>query len=212
MRLIFARHGQSEANVLRIMSNRDLPHGLTTLGWEQAAALAQRMVEESPTALYCSPILRARQTASVVAERCGLTALPVDALREPDCGELEGLGDPASWQVHDATVARWRAGEGDARPPGGDSLNDVRARFLPFLDDLVSLYRATPAAIALVAHGSLLGNLLPDVCANVPADAAQRYGMPNAGTFVVEVRPRGLVCVEWAGQRLDEGTCGNCSS
>ncbi len=203
MRLIFARHGQSEANVLRIMSNRDLPHGLTALGWEQAAALARRMAEEAPTALYCSPLLRARQTASLVEAACGLTAVPVDALREPDCGELEGLGDSESWKIHDATVARWQCGEGDARPPGGDSLNDVRARFLPFIDGLVGLYRATGATIALVAHGSLLGNLLPDVCANVPADAAQRYGMPNAEPIVVEVRPRGLICVEWAGQRLE---------
>ena len=88
----------------------------------------------------------------------------------------------------------------------GESLNDVRARFLPFLDALVGLYRATNATIALVAHGSLLGNLLPDVCANVPADAAQRYGMPNAEPIVVEVRPRGLLCVEWAGQALGETT------
>ena len=27
---------------------------------------------------------------------------------------------------------------------------------------------------------------------------------PNAAPIVVEVRPRGLFCVEWAGQRLDE--------
>ena len=203
MRLIFARHGQSEANVLRIMSNRDLPHGLTPLGWEQAAALARRMVDEAPTALYCSPMLRARQTASAVESACGLTALPVEALREPDCGDVEGRGDPEAWRVHDETVARWMAGDPNARPPGGDSLNEVRARFLPFIDGLVGLYRATEATIALVAHGSLLTFMLPELCANVPLDTAARLGMPNAGAFVIEVRPRGLVCVEWAGQRLD---------
>ena len=93
MRLIFARHGQSEANVLRIMSNRDLPHGLTTLGWEQAAALAQRMVEESPTALYCSPILRARQTASVVAGLLDRKGLQRHAGFFGKCAQVEILPD-----------------------------------------------------------------------------------------------------------------------
>lgn len=43
MRLIFARHGESQANVERIISNRALPHGLTAKGRAQAETLALRL-------------------------------------------------------------------------------------------------------------------------------------------------------------------------
>lgn len=200
MRLIFARHGQSEANVLRLMSNRAEPaHGLTALGREQAAALAEAIAARQPSALYCSPLLRAVQTAEIVGTACGLKAEQVDALREPDCGELEGRGDPEAWAIHDAAVAAWLAGDAEARPPGGESLKEVRARFLPFIDGLVGAWRTLPVTIALVAHGSLLANMLPELCVNLPRDAALRFGMPNAQPIHVDVGPRGLVCASWAG-------------
>ena len=202
MRLIFARHGQSEANVLRLMSNRDLQHGLTELGRAQAGELAASLASEKPAVLYCSPLLRAIQTAEIVGAACELVPHPVDALREPDCGDLEGKGDPESWRIHDATVAAWLARDADARPPNGESFNDIRARFLPFIDGLVGAYRAMPVTLALIAHGSLLGRMLPQLCANLPIDAAIRYGMLNAQPIVVEVRPRGLLCVAWAGTAI----------
>ena len=47
MRLYFVRHGQSEANVLRVISNRDLPHHLTDMGRQQAEALARSLADVS---------------------------------------------------------------------------------------------------------------------------------------------------------------------
>ena len=97
MRLYFVRHGQSEANVQVVISNRDLPHPLTELGRQQAKALACSLANVPLAAIYSSPIVRAAQTAQIVA---AIKSLPVefaDALREPDYGiiEYEGDGDPA---------------------------------------------------------------------------------------------------------------------
>ena len=72
MRLYFVRHGQSEANVQMVISNRDLFHPLTELGRQQAEALAQSLAEVPVAAIYSSPIVRAAQTAQIVAARHGL--------------------------------------------------------------------------------------------------------------------------------------------
>ena len=86
MRLYFVRHGQSVANVEMIISNRDLPHPLTELGRRQAEALAQSLVDVPLAAFHASPIMRARQTAQIVASIRGVPFEMADALREPDCG------------------------------------------------------------------------------------------------------------------------------
>ena len=63
MRVLFTRHGESEANVEGIISNRDLPHRLTVVGIAQAEALAERLGDFDVRMIFSSPILRARETA-----------------------------------------------------------------------------------------------------------------------------------------------------
>lgn len=84
MRLYFARHGESEANVQQVFSNRPGVHGLTETGRRQAEALAGNLRGIAFTELYCSPVLRAVQTAEIVASRLHLTYEIEDGLREYD--------------------------------------------------------------------------------------------------------------------------------
>src|SRR5512136_313555 len=107
MRFYFVRHGQSEANVQRVISNRDLPHPLTELGRRQADALAQALADVPLAAIYSSPIIRAVQTAQIVAASNGLPLEIADALREPDCGIMEGRADEEAWAEHDRVVYDW---------------------------------------------------------------------------------------------------------
>ncbi len=143
MRIIFARHGESQANLLQQISNRGLVHGLTLRGREQAAALAQRLAPEGITRIYTSPLLRAVETAVLVADRLQVEYEVVDALREYDCGEIEGRSDAAAWQRWQELFDAWmERGELDYRLAGGESFNDIRARFLPFIEGLVRDYGA----------------------------------------------------------------------
>jgi hypothetical protein len=72
MRLYFVRHGESEANVLEVFSNRGLEHGLTQRGRVQTASLAQKLAGRQIIKLFTSPILRATQTAEILAEMLGV--------------------------------------------------------------------------------------------------------------------------------------------
>jgi broad specificity phosphatase PhoE len=90
MKIYFARHGESEANVGQVFWNGIEGYGLTERGRGQAEQLADRLAGVRFVALYCSPILRAVQTAQIVGARLGLLYEVADALREYNVGLLEG--------------------------------------------------------------------------------------------------------------------------
>src|SRR5438270_8823553 len=94
--LYLIRHGATEANLAeppRLQGRKQNPP-LARLGVRQAEAtrdfLAIRPVEHC----YCSPLLRAVQTAAIVAAPHGLSPQPLEALAECDVGRWEGLDWP----------------------------------------------------------------------------------------------------------------------
>jgi broad specificity phosphatase PhoE len=99
MKIYFARHGESQANIQRVFSNRGLKHPLTPAGRLQAAQLARRLQDRSVTCIYSSPVLRAVETSIVVAHALGIDYEVADALRENDVGVLEGRADDEAWQA-----------------------------------------------------------------------------------------------------------------
>ena len=197
MRLIFTRHGESEANLQRIISNRDLPHQLSEIGRLQANALADRLATLEVAAIYASPILRAQQTASIVAEKVGLSIYTADALREFDCGVMEGRSDEEAWKAHDAVVEAWDKGDYFYCIPGGENFNDGRARFVPFVERLVEEYAQSDGNIVLMSHGSLLQQMLPLVLSNIDRAFSQQHPLGNGACVFAALRGSQLVCLEW---------------
>jgi broad specificity phosphatase PhoE len=202
MRLYFVRHAQSEANVLRIISNRDLPHHLTNLGRQQAEALARSLADVPFAAIYSSPIVRAAETAQIVATSKCLSVEMSYALREPDCGIMEGRGDEAAWAEHARATHDWLEGKFDSRIEGGESFSDLRARFVPFIDRLVAEHGSTDHNLLLITHGSLLYLMLPLVLTNIDLASVGEYPMPNTGIIITEECVHGQVCLEWCGVKL----------
>ena len=80
MFLHFCRHGESEANLLGAFFNRDSKHPLTERGRAQAEDLARRLALEKLTAIYSSPLTRARQTAEIVGTELGVPVRVKDVL------------------------------------------------------------------------------------------------------------------------------------
>jgi broad specificity phosphatase PhoE len=211
MKLYFARHGESEANVQRIHWNKPHGYGLTDKGREQAEALAADLADIPFAAIYCSPILRAAQTAEIVGQRLVLTPQVADELREVDCGILEGKpSDPASpnagwrivvqWMVHDNHDARFESAD-KGRP--GESYHDITARFMPFIDSVAEIYRHTEANVLLISHGTTLTTMLPLLLSNV--DKAFAMSQPHFdGSFYViaELRGSEWVCQRWGKEVL----------
>ncbi len=198
MKLYFTRHGESEANTLRIISNRDLPHGLTRNGRLQVAMLAEKLRGKPITRVYASPIMRARQSAEILSEAWGVPSECVDALREPDCGVLEGRGDEAAWKEHDKWKENWFFGrELDRGPEGGETCQEVRERLTKFVQDLAGGFGETESEFVLVTHGALILYGLPGILAGVDHQFIWEHGLGHAVLITSEWRDGKLVCTAW---------------
>lgn len=197
MRLYFVRHGESEANLLHEFSNRGIKHGLTDRGRQQAQVLAQSLQSVPVAAIFCSPLLRAQQTAEILAIALGAQYQVTDALREFDCGILESESDDASWDQYWQLVEAWLVRqEWDRRIEQGESLSDIRRRFVPFIENVISTHYDTEA-IVLVGHGGTYRCMLPLILENVNFQFSAQHGMAHTMPIIAEVRPEGLIGLQW---------------
>jgi len=207
MKITFTRHGESQANVQHEISNRGLKHPLTPTGRKQAAELANILHDQGVTRIYSSPVLRAIETAIILAERLGVEYEVVEALREYDVGELEGRRDAQAWQAMEKLGMTWLHQQRfDERIPGGESYNELRGRFVPFIEGLIQEYGSGEAHLVCVAHGGIYWMMLPLVLGNVDlALIHQQGGFGHTDRITAELTPGGLVCTTWNGMLIESG-------
>ena len=127
MRLILARHGETQWNVDGLIQGAN-GHSLTDRGVGQARALAAALAGDVPFVLYTSPLARAVETSAIISEAAGLTAVRIEGLEEADAGELTGLSGHQMRERYPEFSALWDADPGTAQMPGGESLLQVQER------------------------------------------------------------------------------------
>jgi broad specificity phosphatase PhoE len=157
-RIILIRHGQTAwnegAGEERFRGHTDLP--LDATGQAQARSVAVHLAGEGITALYASPLLRARQTiAPLAVERSdtGGRAMPVEpheGLLDINYGRVQGLTHSEARAMHPELHTLWRTAPSQVRFPAGEGLADVQARLLALLDELP--LRHGGQTVALVGH------------------------------------------------------------
>ncbi|MFN2535118.1 MAG: histidine phosphatase family protein [Pseudonocardiaceae bacterium] len=145
--LILVRHGQTAANAHGLLLGRDDP-SLTEIGRRQACALAE--VLPRPARLVSSPLLRARQTAAVLA---GAGADGLEVVIDPrwiemDYGDLDG--QPATALPEHAWRMWWQ--DPHFVPAGGESVAEVGARVRQACTELAD--DAARADVVVVSHVS----------------------------------------------------------
>ena len=120
MRLFAARHGQTQWNVdNKICGVTDVP--LTEEGWAQARALAEKTVDLELDLVICSTMLRAKQTASAVAEKLNIPVIEDARLVEQNYGIYEGMDRKTAGFLENKRHFA-------VRYPGGESLMEVAHR------------------------------------------------------------------------------------
>jgi probable phosphoglycerate mutase len=198
-RVWWARHGQSEANVTQTLAHRRYDPGLTQLGRRQTAGLAERLTGVGVARVFCSPLVRARETASVVTERLGLAAPQVlEGLCELDVGSLDGRSDAAAWQTYHDVQAAWAAGVVETAFPEGEDRVALLARLSAALGTVAAVAVTSPGAVLVVAHGGNLQAALPGWGVTVPD-----RDLGNAGLVELDLTstPDGVLAVRlisWA--------------
>ena len=109
----FLRHGETDVNRQGLVAGlQDVPMNET--GRRQALAAAERLAGRGISAIYSSPLARARATAECIGASLGVAVIEIAELAERGWGELEGK----------ARSLR-RAG---VTPPGGETLEAFAKR------------------------------------------------------------------------------------
>ncbi len=149
--LIIVRHGRTAWNrEVRFRGRTDLALDEVGLRQAQAAAQAVRSRWPAASAVYTSPLRRAQQTATPIAEALGLVAQPCEALVDVDYGEWTGLS-PAEARERDPERYRlWWTSPQELQFPQGESLLQVQARLQTLLEHLLQEYAGR--TVVLVGH------------------------------------------------------------
>ena len=172
-RVLLLRHAETAAPDRFHGAESDVPLG--PRGVEQAEAIARGLVALGPTALYCSAMLRARQTAEAIARRLGLEAVALPELHERTMGPLSGMPLAEGWDRYIAAMEAWKAGDLAAAHEGGESYLQIRDRVVP---PVVALARAHMGrTIVVVAHGMVIRVLLSSLLEGQGPEAFDRFGI-----------------------------------
>lgn len=156
--LTLVRHGQTDWNLdRRIQGSTDIP--LNETGRADARAAAALLAEGQYDAVYASPLVRAQETARIIADELGLASpASTRGLREREFGEGEGM------LVADY-LAQW--GDWTANVPGAETMDQVRTRAMDSLDRIARAARRRSApraeSIIVVSHGGVIRSLLMHV-------------------------------------------------
>ncbi|HEV3071141.1 MAG TPA: histidine phosphatase family protein [Solirubrobacteraceae bacterium] len=150
-RVYLARHGQTAYNKEGRFQGQ-LPVPLDETGRAQARELAEQAVAHEFAALWCSPLLRARETADAVAKRIGLEPREDARLMETDAGDWT---DRLFSEIHAEApeeFAKFIAGDPFFAFPGGESFAQQGVRVAAAIYDV----RRAEAPALVVCHGGVI--------------------------------------------------------
>lgn len=182
--VVLVRHAATDANLKKpyVLLGRNTDPPLGDTGQRQAAAVAKALAPYSLSAVYTSPLKRARATADAIASLHGVGVTVVPELIEGDLGEWEGK----DW---DLVKERWPAEfaaflEAPDQVPylGGESYTDVCDRAAPAV---AAIARAEIGrSVAIIGHNVVNRALLAHWL-GIPLRFARRLPQNNAGFSLI---------------------------
>lgn len=109
--------------------NGSLDFPLTERGKIQAEKTAEYLDKFKIDKAYSSDLLRAKETAEIIAERQKLEITVRKALREIDGGDFEGVAYEELYERFPAEFKIWRNDLGNCKCPNGESIRELLERF-----------------------------------------------------------------------------------
>ena len=161
MTVYIVRHGETDYNkVFWLQGDADME--LNAYGRQLARLTAEGMRQIAFDKAFCSPLIRARETAQIIlGERDALLSAD-DRLREISFGEYEGLCYRGKdYNVPDPDFGNFfDAPEKYTIPPGGEGFGEVIARTGAFWEELTHDPANEGKTILVVSHGGAIRGLM----------------------------------------------------
>ena len=188
-RLWLVRHGETEGqSSVRYHGSNDVP--LSDLGRAQIRALAPWLRDVPFARVVHSPLVRAAESAAILAESCGIAAerlVADERLREICFGQCEGLTADEIAARHPEFWARHRAGTADGFPGG-----EPRRAFVERVRAAITDWAAADwrSDLLLVAHRGIVRHALPALLGPGVGEPPE-FGVPLASLTVLCATPNG---------------------
>jgi len=177
-RILLVRHGETEWNREgRLQGRRDLP--LSATGRLQAVLVAAFLRYLPVEAVYTSPLQRASSIARMTGLLVGAEPVLAGDLMEMDFGLWEGHRPQEIESVAPGFLDIWRGRPCDLAFPGGETMGDLQARVVGYLDG-VSHHRCA----VVVTHGLAIRAALWWY-QGLPPDRWQRNPVANGSITVL---------------------------
>jgi broad specificity phosphatase PhoE len=184
-RIYLIRHGAT------VLSAEDRFAGATDVdlsdeGRAQARALALRLADDHLTAVYCSPLKRTTETATIIATPHRLVPIPRDGLREINHGRWESLRRSEVEAQFPDEYAEWEEDPFTYAPLGGESGLSVMARALPVIREVVLNHR--DENVAVVSHKATIRLIISSLLGFDPRGYRDRLDQAPACLNVLDFK------------------------
>ena len=112
---------------------------------------------------------------------------------------MEGRRAEEAWIAHQEVVRAWDEDKDYERriEPDGESFNDLKARFVPFIEQLLLENEDQTGDILLISHGGMLHQMLPLVLTNVDREFTRRHSLGNCELVITFGTIGQQVCKKW---------------
>ena len=144
--------------------------------------------------LWCSPLMRAKETAEIVGKTLGLTPVVRQDLIEFDVGALEGRDDEEAWELYCEHADHWLQGKFlGVGVEGGESVTQMSSRMARFLSEIA----ATDGTHLAITHGGFIRCSLPWVIEGMPPNKMANQHLEPTGYVVMEKSPQSWTVSAW---------------
>ena len=148
--IIFLRHGQAKNNTERILAGRTEGVPLTDVGEQQAQHTAELLEHMNISAIYSSPIQRAKHTAEIVGKHNSLDVSIDERLIELDMGKFTGMAYDEIFNDHGNVFMKFYQGDLEIAHNGVETFDEVKKRVLGIVDHV--LEKHPDENVVLVTH------------------------------------------------------------
>ncbi|HLW70305.1 MAG TPA: histidine phosphatase family protein [Candidatus Binataceae bacterium] len=154
--VMLMRHGETDWNREGRVMGRN-PIELNARGRSQVEAAARFAAELRPDVIVTSPLVRARQTADIMAAGLGgIKIVEEPAIAEVLYGRWEGM--VYHELIADPYYAEYRQAPVEKATPGGESIPQVQARGVGAVMDALGRYPGD--RVMFVSHGDIIRTVL----------------------------------------------------
>jgi alpha-ribazole phosphatase len=181
-KLYLIRHGETEQNKNGIlMGSTDTP--LNDLGRQQAASLGERLNALEVDSIFCSPLSRAVDTATLVFGE-DVPIITDSSLQEFHFGDWEGMHFSAIAKQYPEIWQLWLKDWELTQIPGAEAFAAFKHRVINFVSEVVTYNPGK--RVAVVSHGGCIRSLLAHFFCESVSTGYWKFKVDNATLTEIE--------------------------